>query len=435
MAVIPPFEEWNESEPLCLNDDDLSFLKKLNDDTSMPTINIITENEKSFRLKATSWVGTIKIPNHIIRIKPKIGNLNFVKMLVYTEDWDDINFKEELVQAEEGKDFVDIMAKLFVELVDNIIQEGIYKNYALLEEEMPTIRGKLLIAKNIRNPRISQEKFWCEYDELSPNMLENQILLYCSKVLSGLVADKSIKGRIDQIQYVFQKEGVSEAFIDLYHLDMIHYQRFNERYEKALKICEFILGSLWYKDLSKEGEVLTYGIMCNMSTLFQNFVIKSVKEVFPQFYVKKEPRDKKLLQEICFKEAGTKQVSAKVLKPDMVICDNETKKACLIIDTKYKKDPVADDFYQSLAYSLVFDCPAMLLLPQLDVKKRGDFKLVEGLDKSAFIFTRMINLSEAADLDYIVVIKKRLKKIIDSILQSSCTKSRSPPPCPTRQND
>ena len=416
MAGISPFEEWNESEPLCLNNDDLHFLEKINNNKPKSKIEVIPEGDGWYRLRATSWIGTIKIPNHTITIKPKIGSLNFFKMLEYSWNLGNIMFLER-VRVEEGEDLVDFMAKLFVKLVDSIIQEGIYKNYTLLEEEIPTIRGKLLIAKNIRKPRISQEKFWCEYDELSPNTLENQILLYCSKSLSGLVTDKSIKESLGQIQHVFQKEGISEAFLDLYHLDMIHYQRFNEHYEEVLKLCEFILRSSWYENLSKEDGVPSYGFLCNMNTLFQSFITKSIQEEFPQFRVKREPNKKKLLQEVPFKEANTKQVSAKSLKPDIVIHDKKTGKIYLVIDAKYKKDdPTANDFYQSVAYSLAFDCPVMLLLPQLDVRKRGDFELVDELDKSAPIFTRMIDLSKEADPDYIGVIKNRLKNIVDSVL-------------------
>ena len=193
-------------------------------------------------LHAGSFVGTIKTPNHTITIKPKIGNLNFFKMLIYSEKFLDLPSFEGEVEIEEGEDLVDFMAKLFHESISPIIQEGIYRNYTSVTEELPTIRGKLLITQNIRSPRISKEKFFCEYDDFSADILENQILLYCSHLLSELVVDKNIKEKLTQTQQFLEKEGVSEKFLDIYHLDQITYQKFNEHYEKILKlVCNVII--------------------------------------------------------------------------------------------------------------------------------------------------------------------------------------------------
>lgn len=420
MTDVSPFEEWKKSEPLFLSKEDLNFLhQKINDEKTNSKIEVIPEGNEQYRLRATSWIGTIKIPSHTITIKPKIGNLNFFKMLAYSENLGDIRFLEK-VKIEEGKDLVDFMAKLFVESVQSIIEEGIYKNYVTITEEIPTIKGKLLIVNNIRKPRISQEKFWCAYDELSCDTLENQILLYCSQLLSELVVDNSIKEQLAYVQHAFQKEGVSEVFLDVYHLDMISYQRFNEHYEKVLELCEFILKLTWYGDFSKEDTIPIYGFLYNMNTLFQNFITKALQEEFSQFRVKREPKKSKLLREITTIEefdVDTKTVSAKVLKPDIVIQQKNTGKTVLVIDTKYKKDdPTANDFYQSVAYSLALGCPVMLLLPQLDVRKKGDFELIPELDKKAPIFVRTVDLSEESRIEYVQLIKNRLKEIVNTIL-------------------
>ena len=414
MEPIIYFEEWHKSEPLSLNSDDLNFLKKSDDDETEPKIGVI-EEDGSHRLSATSWVGTIKIPSYTITIKPKIGSLNFFKMVEYLENLNDINFQGR-VSLKEGEDFADLISRLFIDLVNEVIEVGLYKNYATVEEEISTIRGKLLATKNIKKPRISQEKFWCEYDEIGYDTLENQALLYCSRILSWLVVDKSIRKKLGQIQHVFEKEGVTEAFLDPYHLDMIHYQKFNEHYENVLKLCEFILRSLWYGDFSKEGPVPAYGFLCNMHTLFQNFITKILQAEFSQFIIKKNLSNNELLKDVTPEEINTKQISSKTLKPDIVIQDKKTRDTILIIDTKYKKnDPTANDIYQSVAYSLAFNCPVMLLLPQLDVRKRGDFELIDELGKNACIFARTVDLSES-NLDYVSTIKNRLKNIIEPIL-------------------
>jgi 5-methylcytosine-specific restriction enzyme subunit McrC len=421
LTKIPPFNEYEDSIPIKLTDEDKKFLRetiKKNENDSKIKI-IPSDNEGEYILRATSYVGTIKIPSHIITIKPKIGHLNFFKMLLYSEKISDLPSFENKVKIEEGEDLVDFMAKLFCESMTPIIQEGIYRNYTSVVEEISTIRGKLLVVQNIRSPRISQEKFFCEYDEFSADILENQILLYCSQLLSELVASEKIKEKLVRIQQQLQKEGVSEKILDIYHLDQITYQKFNEQYEEILKLCEFILRITWYGDFSNKEEIPINGFLYNMNTLFQNFVTKAVEKIFVDFNVDWKAREQ-ILENIPIIPDGipTKIIDPGILKPDIVI---RTKKnvAKLIIDTKYKDhDPPAADYYQSLAYALTMDCPVLLLLPKFGDRRKEDFKLIPEFDKDVKISVRSIDLSEDPEgTKYIELIKNRLEEIVKPFLK------------------
>ena len=222
MSQIPSFREWETSEEIKLSEDDLNFLRHtVNVDSrgkakENSKIEIIPLGNDKFKLRAKSYVGSIKIPNsHIIQITPKIKAANFFKLLGYSENFSDIDFFKELGNAEEGDDLLDWIAKLFIRFVNEIIQEGIYKSYVSGTEEISTIKGRLLIVNNIRNPRITQEKFWCEFDELSTNTLENQILLYCSKLLFELVKDEKLKDAVKQIG-LNPETGFGKALTQVY---------------------------------------------------------------------------------------------------------------------------------------------------------------------------------------------------------------------------
>ena len=105
------------------------------------------------------------------------------------------------------------------------------------------------------------------------------------------------------------------------------------------------------------------------------------------------------------------------MKPDIVIQEKTNGNPVFVIDTKYKKgDPSANDFYQSVAYSLSLDCPVLLLLPQLEVRKKGDYELVPELGKQANIFVRTIDFSEKEDLDYIELMKSRIEVEIRTMM-------------------
>lgn len=238
--------------------------------------------------------------------------------------------------------------------------------------------------------------------------------------MSELVVDSSIKEELIHTQHTLQKEGISDVFLDSYHLDQIIYQKFNEHYETVLKLCEFILNITWYGDFSNKDKIPISGFLYNMNTLFQNFVTKALKEKLEQFEVKREPKDSRLLNNITKILENEEIVKSGILKPDIVIRNKYDKKdAKLVIDTKYKNhDPTPNDYYQSVAYSLILNCPVLLLLPQQDKKKKGDFVLTQEMYKeNVSIVVRTIDLSSSPERDYVELIKNRLKEIVNPMLE------------------
>jgi 5-methylcytosine-specific restriction endonuclease McrBC regulatory subunit McrC len=203
------------------------------------------------------------------------------------------------------------------------------------------------------------------------------------------------------------------------NLEQITYQKFNEHYEKILKLCEFILRITWYGDFLNNEEIPIHGFLYNMNTLFQDFITVALKEQLSNYNVKREPKDSKLLKNKPIISDGipTKSIDATVLKPDIVIKNRTTGKTELVIDTKYKDhDPPAGDYYQSLAYALTLECPVLLLLPQFDIRRKEDFELIQEVDKEVLISVRTIDLSGDGD-GYIELIKSRLEEIVKPMLK------------------
>jgi len=413
LEQLEPFEEWKYSSEVTLSKSDIDFLnEKVNGEKLNSKIVIIALGDNHYKLKATSWVGTVKIPNsYTIVIKPKVGNLNFFKLLAYCEDLEEIEYFD-LVYAKEGEDLVDFMAKLFLDNTRQIVEEGIYKNYISVTEEIPAVKGRLLLAQNIRHPRLTHEKFWCEYDELSSDILENQILLYCANVLSLLVKDHKIQSDLYDFQQKLESQGVSNIFLEQYHLALILIQKLNEYYEKALKLCEFILKITWYEDFTREERLPIYGFLYDMNVLFQKFVTKAIQEIFSKYNVYAELRNPDMLERIPMEhlDDNFEGVSKVNLKPDIAIREKSTKKMVLIVDTKYKPMISTNDTYQAIAYSLAFECPAILLLPQIEKPVSDGFKLHPDLKKEAYVFIKSLDFSY--EIDFISELKNKIRSIL-----------------------
>ncbi len=411
MNYIILLNEWESSEKIILKKEDLDFLNdKVNGDKPNSKIEIIPKGDNQYILRATSWIGTIKIPNSkTLIIRPKVGNLNFIKMLVYSENLHDVKFFD-MVSASEGEYLVDFMAKLYLEVVNSLVSEGLYKNYVSIIEEIPSLKGRLLVTQNIRYPRLTHEKFWCEYDEISSDVLENQILLYCSKLLSSLVIDKSIKSQLHDFELILENHGVSEVVLESYHLDLVSLQKLNEHYEGALQLCEFIIRLAWYDDFTSDTNVPIFGFLYNMNSLFQNFVTKVVREVYPKFTVNAKPTYLELLERITitnqYDAVDVRKITLPKLIPDIVVGDKKSKKPILVIDTKYKDSVSNNDIYQSISYSLALECPVLLLVPKIDSSIKDGFQLRPLYEKKAQIHIRSIDFSD--HVNFITEMKTRI---------------------------
>lgn len=418
MNEVIQLEEWKPSEDVQLSKNDLDFLNsKINNGKLNSKIEIIPKGDDKYQLRGTNWVGTIKIPNsYTITIRPKVGNLNFIKMLVYSENLEGVEFYD-IVTASPGEHLVDFMAKLFLQVTTPIVDEGIYKSYVTISEEIPSVKGRPLLAQNIRHSRLTHEKFWCEYDELSTDILENQILLYCTKILSILVRNYNTRSDLYNFQTILESQGVSEIYLEPYHLDLVSLQKLNEHYEQALKLCEFILRFVWYHDFAKEENLPIYGFLYDVNELFQNFVTKVVKEIFPYYNVYKEPPNYDLLERIVVEEDEESIDNARIrLLPDIVIEDKKSK-TILVIDTKYKELVSSNDVYQATAYSLTLECPVLLLVPQIHNKIHENFRIKPIYKKSALIHIKSVDFSDKEN--YIEEMKKRISSEIQSTLQKS----------------
>ena len=146
-----------ESKDLELDDDEIDYIRRL--DPQPLTLDTISRNR--IRLKAGKYVGQVVPSNKIIKMIPKIGDVGFFGLLLYTEDmpkW----ILDEISTAKGGRTLVDVLARLFVKIIKEIIETGLYRKYYRVSEQTHIIRGRLLLAQTIRAPYNLDGKVWCE---------------------------------------------------------------------------------------------------------------------------------------------------------------------------------------------------------------------------------------------------------------------------------
>lgn len=411
-------KEFESSYPLSLAKEDVDYIRNIVQEGDEKKIDLIQHDEK-YIIKAKNFVGTIPLKYSTypqLIINPKAGQLNFYQMWGFTENIKTAKLFD-TVDISEGNSLADLMAKPFLDTVNPIIEEGIFKNYVTNTEQIPAIKCRLLLSQNIRGSHITQEKFWCEFDDLTADILENQILLYCSKLLASRLTDTKYKQKLYYFQHRLEMEGVSDVPLEPYHLDSISIQKLNQHYNNALDFCEFILRYFGY-GFQIDTKIPGSGHLYNMNNLFQDFVTKILQKNLPSIYqVYKEEKKKDFLIDISNQNEnldGVSRFSTDAMKPDIIIKKNGEDK--LIIDTKYKETTSKGDYYQGVSYSLYSKCPILLLLPQIKERKGTDFEInKEKTEQDAKIFVRTIDFEYKQSINYIHVMKDRILETVQDI--------------------
>jgi len=308
------------------------------------------------RIKATQYVGFVKIRDYTIQVIPKIfddspeANLHFLlQLLQYTHK---IKIKEHDL-GNLGKlndDFFEIIIYLFAKNLRELLRRDFKKYYVSKEENIQFLKGKLLLKEQIRGNCAGDIKYFCKYEEFTENNLMNQILKYTTHILLRISSSNSNKKLLEDILiYLCDVDYICIASSDF---DQIHFTRLNRDYQPLVNLCRMVLENATIQfNISK---LETFVFMFDMNRLFEEFVFEFIRQNKEKILINGSHsivfvKDQVLIGKL-FNEFQ--------MKGDILIQDDSGRK--ILLDTKYKILAVEflhyglsqSDFYQMFAYSI-----------------------------------------------------------------------------------
>ncbi|MCL7748757.1 McrC family protein [Halalkalibacter alkaliphilus] len=326
------------------------------------------------KLRFINLVGVIQLKTVRIEILPKIDlhveneMLNrraLLNMLSLTKKLP-IEIGDKTLNQYEKVDLLHILASLYIVELTKTLHRGIYREYRLTAENIPTLKGSLLVPDHIRKNVQRTVHAFCEFDELTPNIMENQVLKAAVKVIFPYVQHSSLK--INLMNGLELLEDVDDVHIHSTMLDQMVLNRQNKHYEQALQLAIAILQSNSMS--SAQNQQIGFAFLFKMNDLFEGYIGEVLKRIlFPTSYeVRSQHTAKKLLQNIT---TGREDI---LLKPDFVIETSEEVPK-VIIDTKwksafvnYRRNYKQSDLYQMYAYITTYKTAehCILLYPKIE---------------------------------------------------------------------
>lgn len=335
---------------------------------------ILTDHHS--RLRAQQVVGVLAAPGCSLEILPKIEGLGdpedktkrtairerLIHMLGVVYDLD-IAVGDATPLSSQNRTLLEILIGSFCRQLTDALREGMPRNYVGEADDLPALRGRLDVTRQVTTLAASPHRLACRYDALSPNIALNQVMRAAVDRLSRISHAPENQRRLRELGFVYADVAAVPARALAW--DRIVLDRTNRRWRRLRDMARLLLRD--DHQTTSRGRASGFSLLFAMNDLFEGYVARmlarGLQKQMPGLRVYAQDRSHH-----CLDDAGTPRF--RVL-PDIVVRD-ETGAAVLVIDTKWKRiSPRIDnkrqgvsqaDIYQMMAYGRLYHCPELMLL-------------------------------------------------------------------------
>ena len=365
------------------------------------------DSNSSLQISTNSFIGSLNLigPNKRINILPKIfkddtkwKNIHVFLNYSMSDNFDFLESARHYYDQSSESTFSNILYMTLIFEYENLMKKGLLKSYVIHAENTSSMRGKLLMQHQMLNDAMKKPQFFCEFDELEYDSIENRVILEALTVIERTSDNPRIRMKsmdlAQRLSGVVKKTSVPRLTRKRM---MQSYNRQNLRYQRIHQVCDQIIDKSGIDDIYRGDNSYVIPVFYDMNVLFESFIQK----LFQWFY-----QDLDLKVETQFsKKAWTGQgdLGNRSMRPDITIWDGEI--CTHIIDVKYKtKNISTGDLYQLGFYMHEFSEKynptqdqiknAIALTPKFTDAKSGMYKSITGKQ----VFVKRIDVEACLDI-------------------------------------
>ena len=343
--------EYGTSEPLRLCVGERDALR-----ATVPSLTIepAPGEAGAYCLKPGSTIGALEIGDLSVAIHPKLDISRVLFMASYALG--SFKLREERFDFKEEHTLVEALALALEAAARRAFARGLLHGYRTEEEALHTVRGRILVAEQIRRRFGVPVPIEVRYDEFTEDILANRLVKAAAGLL-GRIRIRSPRARAGLRWIGAMLGNVAPVRFAASDVPVVGFDRLNEHYREVVALARLILRHWAFE--ADRGGTRAAGFLMNMNTVFQEFVTEALRD---ELRVSEHTlcSDKELTgpRRIGLDEGGRVR-----LTPDLTWWDGPT---CTFVgDAKYKRAdegrvPNAD-LYQLLAYATALDLPGGLL--------------------------------------------------------------------------
>lgn len=399
IRVLPAL---SSTEERAITISELETLDKLSASLGIQLVEHISRSQ----VRPKQYVGTIQLPTRALEFLPKIEAAgkedlpavrhNLLEMLLVAYDLGG-NSSGHAGLASRSVGWLDLLILLFCRALADQVRRGLVKRYRLEQDDLPTVRGRILIEEQIRRNLVHRERSACEYDEFDEDHDLNRLFKLTVRMMLRVASNASTQQAVRELLPTF--ENVADVPLTRQWLESIKLDRMSERFGFCLSLAKLFLQGLT-TDLYS-GNQQSFALMFDMAELFERYIGKQMKRAL------RPAGHDVMLQHSQHYLARDSKSNGRLfqLRPDIVV--NTASTTSCIVDTKWKRLQPSErklgvtqaDLYQMLAYSERYQCKSILLLYPWDhgaAEFRGVHKQLVFEGKDSRVTIGEISLADLA---------------------------------------
>ena len=303
-------------------------------------------------MSTNQHVGILELPSGTrLLCEPKVPIRNLFQMMSWAYGLRQ-HFRDEITELDRLEDLIEFVILQFVELVESRIRRGLYRTYVEVQENLPTVRGRIDFNAQLRDNLVLKHRIACRYSDFTHDIPENQIIRQVVHRLVRWVSHAKLRVRLDELDAMLS--DITPTQLPVSAIDQMHYHRLNDDYEPIHQLCRLFLEGASIDENQGVFDFNTF--LVDMNALFERFVSAVLSGHLSG------------LRSISAQAHNSLDTESRIsIKPDLVLKTGY--EPVLIADTKYKRlysgYPKNEDLYQMLAYCVALNVNAgVLIYPQ-----------------------------------------------------------------------
>lgn len=203
--------------------------------------------------------------------KSPIPIKNIFYMLCYA--WNVLGITDTInVDLDSYEDAYNLLARVFSFGIGKLIRLGFHRSYIVKEEELPTVKGKVLVQQSISSLSFMKKRLVCSYDEYSKNDIFNQILKY---TLDSILKSTQISGKIKKsvVKQRFFFDGIDPVPPTKANRQKLFFNRNNLMYKLLINIAIMLYENSTLNEEQGEDVFKDFYRQEQMHRVFELFIL------------------------------------------------------------------------------------------------------------------------------------------------------------------
>jgi len=260
----------------------------------------------------------------------KVPIQNIYYLLCYA--WDKLEERDVVnVSVSDETRLADLFAKVLINGATYLFKKGLDRDYIEIEEDTRSLRGKILLSPSIKSNLFRKSMARCCFDELSYDVLHNQILKATFRTLLRIrEIEKTLKEEVGVLYKKFP--NVSDIALENRHFGMVRLNRNNYFYDFLLKVCRIVHECVLVDERSGDAKFVDFiRDEGRMAAVFEDFV---------RNFFRKEQHDYRVGRDYIKwhrAQEGNHDAYLPIMQTDTSLTARDHSKK-IVIETKYYKN-------------------------------------------------------------------------------------------------